>query len=68
MPTTATQPFEGRHLPGEVILLCGRWYLRFRPVADATALIVSASYRNVSRDVCSAPSQRTDPCYLAAAG
>ena len=29
MPITATNPFKGRHYPGEVILLCVRWYLRF---------------------------------------
>ena len=29
MPTTASNPFKGRHYPGEVILLCVRWYLRF---------------------------------------
>jgi transposase-like protein len=28
MPITATNPFKGRHFPGEVILLCVRWYLR----------------------------------------
>jgi len=29
MPITATNPFKGRHYPGEVILLYVRWYLRF---------------------------------------
>ena len=29
MPITPTNPFEGRHFPGEVILLCVRWYLRY---------------------------------------
>ena len=29
MPITSTNPFKGRHLPGEVILLCVRWYLRY---------------------------------------
>ena len=29
MPITATNPFKGRHFPGEVILLCVRWYLRY---------------------------------------
>jgi hypothetical protein len=28
MPITPTNPFKGRHYPGEVILLCVRWYLR----------------------------------------
>jgi IS6 family transposase len=29
MPITATNPFKGRHFPGEVIVLCVRWYLRY---------------------------------------
>src|SRR5215813_9930168 len=29
MPITPTNPFKGRHFPGEVIVLCVRWYLRF---------------------------------------
>jgi transposase-like protein len=29
MPITPTHPFKGRHFPGEVILLCVRWYLRY---------------------------------------
>src|SRR5262252_144764 len=29
MPITSTSPFKGRHFPGEVILLCVRWYLRY---------------------------------------
>ena len=29
MPITATNPFKWRHFPGEVILLCVRWYLRY---------------------------------------
>src|SRR5499433_2444688 len=29
MPITSTNPFKGRHFPGEVILLCVRWYLRY---------------------------------------
>ena len=34
MPITATNPFKGRHYPGELILLCVRWYLRY-PLAYA---------------------------------
>ncbi len=30
---TATDPFKGRHYPGEVIVLCMRWYLRY-PLAN----------------------------------
>jgi IS6 family transposase len=33
MPMTATDPFKGRHYPGEVIVLCIRWYLRY-PLAN----------------------------------
>src|SRR6516165_9545974 len=29
LPITAANPFKGRHYPGEVILLCVRWFLRF---------------------------------------
>ena len=29
MPITPTNPFKGRQFPGEVILLCVRWYLRY---------------------------------------
>ena len=29
MPITPTNPFKGRHFPGEVILLCVRWYRRY---------------------------------------
>ena len=28
MPITPTNPFKGRQHPGELILLCVRWYLR----------------------------------------
>jgi len=29
MPITPTNPFKGRHFPGEVIVQCVRWYLRY---------------------------------------
>src|SRR4030081_3203606 len=29
MPINAHDPFKGRHFPGEVIVLCVRWYLRY---------------------------------------
>src|SRR3954469_16126242 len=29
MPITPTNPFKGRQFPGEVIILCVRWYLRY---------------------------------------
>src|SRR6516225_2356151 len=29
MPITPTNPFRGRQFPGEVIMLCVRWYLRY---------------------------------------
>src|SRR5262244_2842536 len=29
MPITPTNPFKGRQYPGEVIVLCLRWYLRY---------------------------------------
>src|SRR5258708_1556685 len=34
MPITPTNPFKGRHYPGDVIVLCVRWYLRY-PLAYA---------------------------------
>jgi transposase, IS6 family len=29
MPITPSNPFKGRHFPGEVIILCVRWYLQY---------------------------------------
>src|SRR5436189_2284408 len=29
MPIAPHNPFKGRHYPGEVIVLCVRWYLRY---------------------------------------
>ena len=29
MPITPTNPFKGRQFPGEVIIVCVRWYLRY---------------------------------------
>ena len=29
MPINPNHPFKGRQYPGEVIVLCVRWYLRF---------------------------------------
>ena len=29
MPITAKRPFKGRQHPGELIILCVRWYLRY---------------------------------------
>ena len=29
MPIVPMNPFKGRHYPGEVTLLCVRWYLRY---------------------------------------
>ena len=34
MPITPTNPFKGRHFPGEVIVQCVRWYLPY-PLAYA---------------------------------
>ena len=34
MPVTATNPFKWRHYPGDIILWCVRWYLRF-PISFA---------------------------------
>ena len=41
MPITSSNLFKGRHFPGEVIILCVRWYLRYplayRHVAELLA-------------------------------
>src|SRR5881275_2157671 len=41
MPITPNNPFKGRQHPGEVIILCVRWYLRYplayRHVAEVLA-------------------------------
>ena len=34
MPITPSNPFKWRHYPGEVIICCVRWYLRY-PLACA---------------------------------
>jgi len=34
MPITSSNPFKGRHFPGEVILVCVRWYLRDLSMAN----------------------------------
>ena len=34
MPITASNPFKWRHYPGDIILWCVRWYLRF-PISFA---------------------------------
>ena len=40
MPILATNPFKGRHYPGELILLCVRWYLRYPLAYQHVAEIV----------------------------
>ena len=40
MPIPATNPFKGRHYPGELILLCVRWYLRYPLAYQHVAEIV----------------------------
>jgi IS6 family transposase len=41
MPITATNPFKGRQFPGEVILLCVRWYLRYPLAYEHVAEILA---------------------------
>ena len=41
MPITPTHPFKGRHFPGEVILLCVRWYLRYPLAYEHVAELVA---------------------------
>ena len=41
MPITATNPFKGRQFPGEVIILCVRWYLRYPLVYEHVAELLA---------------------------
>ena len=42
MPITATSPFKGRHFPGEVIVLCVGWYLRYPLAYDHVSELLAA--------------------------
>ena len=42
MPITVRNPFKGRHYPGELILLCVRWYLRYPLAYEHVAEIIQA--------------------------
>jgi IS6 family transposase len=41
MPITPNNPFKGRHYPGEVIVLCVRWYLRYPLAYEHVAEILA---------------------------
>jgi IS6 family transposase len=41
MPITPTNPFKGRQFPGEVIVLCVRWYLRYPLAYEHVAELVA---------------------------
>ena len=41
MPITATNPFKGRQFPGEVIVLCVQWYLRYPLAYEHVAELVA---------------------------
>jgi IS6 family transposase len=41
MPITPSNPFKGRHFPGEVILLSVRWYLRYPLAYDHVAELLA---------------------------
>jgi transposase-like protein len=41
MPITPTNPFKGRQYPGELILLCVRWYLRYPSAYEHVAEIIA---------------------------
>jgi transposase-like protein len=41
MPIVPMNPFKGRHYPGEVILLCVRWYLRYPLAYEHVAEILA---------------------------
>ena len=41
MPITPNNPFKGRQYPGEVIVLCVRWYLAIRfPASTSPRLLL----------------------------
>src|SRR5437763_16985211 len=42
MPIDAGNPFKGRQFPGEVIVLCVRWYLRYPLSYEHVAELVAA--------------------------
>ena len=41
MPITPSNPFKGRHFPGEVILLSVRWYLRYPLAYDQVSELLA---------------------------
>ncbi|HKE22594.1 MAG TPA: IS6 family transposase [Bryobacteraceae bacterium] len=41
MPITPSNPFKGRQYPGELILLCVRWYLRYPLAYEHVAEIIA---------------------------
>src|SRR5215831_6253685 len=41
MPIAPSNPFKGRHFPGEVILLSVRWYLRYPLAYDHVAELLA---------------------------
>ena len=41
MPITPSNPFKGRHFPGEVIVQCVRWYLRYPLSYEHVAALVA---------------------------
>jgi len=41
MPIAPSNPFKGRHFPGEVILVCVRWYLRYPLAYDHVAELLA---------------------------
>src|SRR5436190_22655129 len=45
MPITPTNPFKGRQFPGEVIILCVRWYLRYPLAYEQRCRVVGGTGR-----------------------
>src|SRR3954470_5776407 len=68
MPITPTNPFKGRQFPGEVIILCVRWYLRY-PLAYEQRRVVGGTRRGsgfqlhlaVGASLCSRTEQTLPP-------
>src|ERR1700746_2634242 len=41
MPITPTNPFKGRHFPGQVIVQCVRWYLQYPLAYEHVAQLIA---------------------------
>ena len=47
MPITPNNPFKGRQHPGELIVLCVRWYLRYPLSYEHVIELMAGAQRDV---------------------